>query len=291
MTRLRRNVVPLVVVLMALAVGIALGAGPLSDLGASPPQAAAQPQPEADPGPDDRAAYADAFAGSVGPGLYADRLHGHAVVLLTLPGADEEVAEGLTDQVRQAGTRVIGRYGLRRTLVDPGSKGLVDTLGAQLVTQLGPEVVTADATTYDRIGQLLGRAVATSDQGSALDQGKVASLRASLHGAGLLALPEDDPGVAPLVLVLTGKDVDPTVLDGLTAGLAAVARGVVVAGPTADAALAALRSSPPSRPVATVDGTDTTAGRVAAVLTLVHVLTTPGGSFGASGSDAPVPLG
>ncbi|MEO6510770.1 MAG: copper transporter, partial [Nocardioides sp.] len=229
MSRLRRQVIPFVVVAMALAVGIALGAGPLSDLGSSPPKAAAEPQvPQADPAAEDREAYDDAFAGTVAQSLYAGRLHGHAVVLVTLPGADDAVVGALTDQVRAAGTRVIGTYGLRRTMVDARQKTLVDTLGSQLVTQLGSDVVTADATTYDRIGQLLGRAIAMTTQGSALDQAKVASLRASLHGAGLLALPEGEPGLAPLVLLVTGKAVEQPVLDGLASGLAGVAKGVVV---------------------------------------------------------------
>jgi hypothetical protein len=291
-TRLRRQLVPFVVLVMAVAVGIALGAGPLSDLGTSPPKAAAHPpQPTVDTAAQDRATYADAFAGTVSQGLYAGRLHGHAVVVLTLPGADDDVVDALTEQVRQAGTQVIGSYGLRRTLVDPTRKALVDTLGTQLVAQLGADVVTADATTYDRIGQLLGRAVSTASRKTGMDPAKVSSLRASLHGAGLLALPEDEPGLAPLVLVVTGSEVDAPVMNGLVSGLAAVAKGVVVAGPTKDADITTLRSAPPTRPVATVDGTDTGAGQVAAVLALIHVLATPGGSFGASGSDAPAPLG
>jgi hypothetical protein len=291
-TRLRRQLVPFVVLMMAVAVGIALGAGPLSDLGTSPPKAAAHPpQPTVDTAAQDRATYADAFAGTVSQGLYAGRLHGHAVVVLTLPGADDDVVDALTEQVRQAGTQVIGSYGLRRTLVDPTRKALVDTLGTQLVAQLGADVVTADATTYDRIGQLLGRAVSSASRKTGMDPAKVSSLRASLHGAGLLALPEDEPGLAPLVLVVTGSEVDAPVMNGLVGGLAAVAKGVVVAGPTKDADITTLRSAPPTRPVATVDGTDTAAGQVAAVLALIHVLATPGGSFGASGSDAPAPLG
>ena len=292
MTRVRRNVVPLVVVVMALAVGIALGAGPLSDLGSSPPKAAAEPPPVPDTAGDEAAAYADAFAGTVAQSLYAGRLHGHPVALVALPGADDDVVAALTEQVRLAGTRVIGTYGVRRALLDPNEKTLVDTLGIQLVGQLGADVVTPDATTYDRIGQLLGRAVATTSKSAALDQAKVASLRASLHGAGLLAQTEEgEPNLAPLVLVVTGNEVEQPILGGLVAGLAAVAKGVVVAGPSGSGGIAALRSQPPVRPVATVDGTDTATGRVAAVLALVHVLATPGGSFGASGTDGSVPLG
>ena len=289
---IRRLLVTFVAIVMAMAAGIALGGGPLSDIGRTPSQAAAPPaEPAADPQDEARAAYADAFAAGVAPGLYADRLHGHPVTIVTLPGADAEDVEALTAQVQAAGTRVIATYALRRGLVDTGEKTLVDTLGLQLVEQLGADVVSADATTYDRIGQLIGHAVSAAKRSEAMDPARVASLRASLQGAGLVAVPDGEPNLAPLVLVVSGKEVEQPVLAGLVAGLAAVARGVVVAGPTGDASIAALRAAPPVRPVATVDGTETAAGQVASILALVHVLTTPGGSFGASGADSPVPLG
>ena len=293
---IRRLIVTFVAIVMAMAAGIALGGGPLSDIGRTPSQAAAPPaQPAADPQDEARAAYADAFAAGVAPVLYANRLHGHPVTIVTLPGADAEDVEALTAQVQAAGTQVIATYALRRALVDTGEKTLVDTLGLQLVEQLGADVVTADATTYDRIGQLIGHAVSAAKRSEAMDPARVASLRASLQGAGLVAQRDDqadgEPNLAPLVLVVTGKEVEQPVLAGLVAGLAAVARGVVVAGPTGDVSLAGLRAAPPVRPVATVDGTETAAGQVASTLALVHVLTTPGGSFGASGADSPVPLG
>ena len=46
-----------------------------------------------------------------------------------------------------------------------------------------------------------------------------------------------------------------------------------------------------TRHVTTVDGSETSAGRVAAVLGLVRSWKTQGGAFGASGSDGSVPLG
>ena len=212
-------------------------------------------------------------------------------MLLTLPGADQGVVESLAVEVQAAGTQVVATYGLKRALVDPGEKTLVDTLGLQLVEQLGDGVVTADATTYDRIGQLIGTAVAAKKLSAGMEPAKLASLRASLQGAGLLAVPEGDPGIAPMVLVVTGSEVAQPMLSGVVAGLAAVARGVVVAGPIGDPGIAALRSEPPVRPVATVDGTDTPPGRVATILTLVHAVDSPGGSYGASGADGPIPLG
>jgi hypothetical protein len=289
---IRRLLVSFVAIATALAAGIALGGGPLSDIGRTPSQAAPPPeQPDVDPLAQASAAYADAFAGSVASSLYAGQLHGHPVALLTLPGADPDVVEALATEVRAAGTQVVATYGLKRALVEPGEKTLVDTLGLQLVEQLGAGVVTADATTYDRIGQLIGRSVAAEQPSTAMDAAKVASLRASLKGAGLMAVPEGDPNVAPMVLVVSGAEVEQPVLSGIVAGLAAVARGVVVAGPTGDASLGALRAEPPLRAVATVDGTDTATGRVATILTLVHTVTAPGGSYGASGTDGPAPLG
>jgi hypothetical protein len=287
-----RLLISFIAIVAALAAGIALGGGPLSDIGRTPSQAAPPPQtPDVDPQAQARAAYAEAFAGGVAQSLYAGRLHGHPVVLLTLPGTAPDVVESLAVEVRAAGTQVIASYGLKRALLDPGEKTLVDTLGLQLVEQLGAEVVTADATTYDRIGQLIGKAVAAQKRSTAMEAAKVASLRASLQGAGLMAVPDGDPNVAPMVLVVAGAEVEQPVLSGIVAGLAAVARGVVVAGPTGDASIAALRAEPPIRPVATVDGTDTAPGRVATILTLVHAVATPGGSYGASGTDGPLPLG
>ncbi len=174
---IRRRLITLVALVAALAAGIALGGGPLSDVGRPAPRAEAAAPPPTDPLADDRAAFADAFAGDLGPGLYAGRLHAHPVVLLTLPGADPDTVAALTEQVQAAGTQVIASYGLKRTLVDPEEKTLVDTLGLQLVTQLGSDVVTADATTYDRMGQLVGRAVSATKR-SAATRGREARLAA-----------------------------------------------------------------------------------------------------------------
>jgi hypothetical protein len=288
---IRRLTVWLVVIVTALAAGIALGGGPLSDIGDAPSQAATPPAKHTDPLADARAEFADAFPGSVGTELYAGRLAGQAVAVLTLPGADQELVDQLSNEVAAAGGEVSGAYALKRALLDVGEKTLVDTLGEQIVEQLGGDMVSADATTYDRIGQLIGRAVAARSEKSALAAGKVASLRASLKGARLLGVPDDEPQLASLVLVVTGHAVEPLILQGLVSGLAAAPLGVVVAGPTLDPGLASLRAEPPSRPVTTVDGTDVPAGRVATTMALVAAVTAPGGSFGASGSDGPVPLG
>ena len=69
MIRSRSYAVPLIAVLLALATGIALGAGPLTDTGSS-----ASPVP----GPGRRlpSGYSDAFASSVAARLYAGACRG-----------------------------------------------------------------------------------------------------------------------------------------------------------------------------------------------------------------------
>lgn len=288
---IRRLIVWFVVIVTALAAGIALGGGPLSDVGPTPSEAAPAATERVDPLVAARAEYADRFADALAPELYDAGLDGQSVAVLILPGADAGTVDELTSEVAAAGGEVTGTFALQRGLVDAGEKSLVDTLGIQVVDQLGEEVVTSDTTTYDRIGQLLGRAVAARSEKKSLARAKVSSLRASLDGAGLVGMPEGDPPLASLVLVVTGDEVEQPVLTGLVNGLAAAPLGLVVAGPAEDSGVAELRAEPLSRPVTTVDGTDTPAGRVTAVLALVRSIEDPAGSFGASGSDGPVPLG
>jgi hypothetical protein len=206
-----------------------------------------------------------------------------------MPGAEGDVVSDLGAQVEAAGGTVTSTYDVQPTLTDGSKKSLVDALGSQLMTQLGSGAVTADAPTYERLGQLLGLAVAGDDLPSA----DADSIRQSLAGAELMTSPEISAR-APVVLVVLGDDVDPAILSGLVSGLAAKATGVVVVGDTASATpagdLAALRDEPAADEVATVDGADTPLGQVTAVLALIRSLSVQGGSFGASGADGAVPL-
>lgn len=282
----RHHVVSLVAVFLALAVGVTLGGGPLSELGRdSEPTATTSTRQHAT---GRAASYADAFAKASAKTLYADRLRDHDVSVVTLPGADRKIVSALNAQVEAAGGTVAGVYDVQAPLVDASEKSLVDTLGSQLMTQLG-SAVSADASTYDRLGQLLGLAMAATD----LSPEDAVSIRQSLAGAELMNSP-GEAGRTPLVLVVLGDHVDDSILSGLMSGLAAKATGVVVAGDAASGTkgdLEALRAQPAAEKVATVDGTESVLGQVTAVLALARSLTQQGGSFGASGSDGTVPLG
>jgi hypothetical protein len=283
----RHHIVSLVSVFLALAVGVALGGGPLSDLGRDDKPASATTTQQATT--ERTASYGDDFATASAATLYAGGLREHPVSILTMPGADGDVVSALGAQVEAAGGTVAATYDAQPTLTDVSKKSLVDALGSQLMTSLGSGAVAANAPTYDRLGQLMGLAITTGD----LSSTDATSVRESLTGAELLTAP-DDATRAPVVLVVLGDDVDPSILSGLVSGLAAKATGVVVAGDAASATaagdLGALRAEPTADDVGTVDGVDTPLGQVTTVLALIRSFDVPGGSFGASGSDGAVPL-
>lgn len=285
MISFRNYVVTLVAVFLALAAGVALGGGPLSDLGRSK-----EPTPAAATGPASASTSGDAFAGAVASRLYANGLANRQVAVVTGPGVSSTVTTALSQQVAAAGGRVSATYALGSQLVDAGQRSLVDTLGSQLSTQL-KGAVDKGVSTYPRAGQLLGVAVATTDSSGQQPGGTVAAVRQSLVAAKLLSVPRGTPRTAPLVLVVLGDKLDQPIADGLLQGLAARARGVVVVADTGSADLAGLAIDGVTQQVATVDGTETTAGQVAAVCALIRSWKTPGGSFGASGADGVVPLG
>ena len=284
MIRSRVYAVPLVAVLLALATGIALGAGPLTTTRSS-----ADPAPGTESAAPD-ARYSDLFAASVAAKLYGGGLSRRPVAVVTLPGADPATVSALTSQIKLAGGTVAATYPVGAQMVDAEQKSLVDTLGLQLGRQLHGQIA-AHTSTYPRIGQLLAVAVATRNASVGQQTADVSAVRQSLVAAHLLGVPPGTPPTAPLVLVVMGDEVDQAIADGLLTGLATDARGVVAVGPTGAANVSALATDGVTRHVTTVDGAETSAGRVASVLALIRSWSKQGGAYGASGSDGSVPLG
>lgn len=305
MISFRHHLVTLVSVFLALAIGVVLGGGPLSEVGRGAGDEADRKAVSAQQRAADATSavsYADTFATTVAPAVYADGLAGRDVAIVTLPGAETEVVEGLTAQVGAAKGRMTGVHTLQEAMLDPSEKSLVDTLGSQLVTQAGGDAAAPDATTYERIGELLGRGIATkSIEGEPVDETGQEILD-SLGGAGLAKPAAGATERAPLVLVVlgdepAGQDEDQAgndaILAGLSRGLRAAAAGVVVVGSTAsgeEGQLGRLREDEVAAQLATVDGVERALGQVTAVQALIRVLGRSAGSFGASGSDGAVPL-
>lgn len=299
----RHHLVSLVAVFLALAVGVVLGGGPLSEVGRAEPASATT-----DAGADLGAASGEAFAAAAAPVVLRDRLRSRGVVVVTLPGADEEVLASLGTRIDEAGGRVAATYAVEEALLAPGEKALVDTLGSQLRTQYAEAEVDATAPTYERIGELLGLAVASADPAGEPAEPRSASLVDSLTGGGLVSVVQGTDRRVPLVLVVGGTGTGTgsagaeesdevatdAILGGLLTGLRRSATGVVLAGTTASGAegtLGRLRAEDALGEVSTVDGVETVVGQVSAVLALGRALEGEAGDFGASGADGAVPLG
>ncbi len=132
----RHHIVSLVAVFLALAVGIALGGGPLSDLGRDDRPAAAATHDKRPTAPVcgvRRRVRDRERRGRCTPNGLSDR----TVSVVTLPGADADAISALGAQVEAAGGTVAGTYDVQPALTDAAEKSLVDTLGSQLADQLG----------------------------------------------------------------------------------------------------------------------------------------------------------
>ncbi len=283
MTLVRRHLVGALVVVLALAVGITLGAGPLQLDDAAPTSTSPAKTDDVPTGP-----TGDDVAAAAAPAVLGSRLDGRSVAVLAAPGADAETLESVTAAIESADGSVSGTWRLTEALTSPSEKALVETLGTQLVEQLEGKAAEEDAPGYERIGQLIGSALATRrTEATAPDQDAL-TIRQSMAAAELVRGGEGDARLSPLLLVVLGQDLDDFVVGGVVEGLAARSAGVVVTGPDREGDLTVLDGL---GLVPTVDGSDGEAGRLAAVLALRQVEESPVGSYGASGTDGLLPLG
>jgi outer membrane murein-binding lipoprotein Lpp len=305
---LRYHAVSIAAVFLALAVGVVLGAGGVSDrmLAALSTQRddlsgqVARLTAERDALAAQQRA-ADEFAGRVGPaavhGLLADQ-----TVALVVDGADPADHNAVTALVEQAGGRVTGQVELTDAVGDPARADQLRELTAQLLPT-GAQLPAA-SDTGSLVGGLLGGILVARDGAAQVARDQADSVLTGLTTTGFLR-PDDVPGPANLVLVLTGgakPGVDAADAAAVTARLAAeldrVGAGAVLAGrsgsadPTgpvgvarADAQVAAALS--------TVDDVDSGSGRVATVLALKEQLEGRAGRYGsgdgASDGATPVP--
>ena len=284
MTLVRRHLVGAVALVMALAIGIALGSGPLSHESLMPSGAEpARPHVKADTGP-----TADDVAAAAAPAVYGARLEGRTVALLSTPGVERATLGALQAGIEASNGSVTARWAAGQALVGAGEKALVDTLGSQLLEQLDGHGADPATSAYERMGQLLGTAIATRDPDGAVPGSEATTIRQSIDAASLLSYDGDEPRQTPLVLLVLGDDLDDNIVEGLVAGIATRASGIVVAAPGRDSDLSTLEDL---GTVTTVDGVSGATGRLAAVLALARAEENPGGSYGASGADGVLPLG
>jgi hypothetical protein len=302
---MRPRLIGLAVLVLAIALGMALGAGPLQHDASQRSRAAdAQAARLAATGRQvaqlaalsrAAAAYDDATASSAVRGT----LTGRGVALVALPGADPATLTALRTLLATAGAQVTADVLLGAQSVTGSSRQLVEALTSQMVAQAQLSAPTSDDG-YQRFGLLLARAIgipsSTHTATTAYDATALA-IMAGFQTAGLVSSAKVSSRAA-LVLVVAGTPARPGAASAqnsipvsiLRAMAAAV--GTVVAGPGRAAlpwgVVGSLRSGSPG--MSTTDSSELTRGRVAAVLALAALTRGVIGNYGAVGQvDGPIP--
>lgn len=277
---LTRHLSTLTAVVLALATGIALGAGPLAAAGKEALRTDA-PVRSVVQRPDH---YGDQYAAATARRVLGSSLGGQTVSLLVAPGADQRAVAGLRAMIGYAGGRSTV-WNLGDSLVSGNETALVDTLGQQMIKQSKTLRIDPALTAYPRMGRLIARSVATVHGTDVAADQATADLRASLSGAELMRGSARQGRASAVVLVL-GRDVNDDVLAGLLSGLAPGSATTVVVAPGRAGDLAVASDV---EGVATVDSIDRAESQVATVLAIAQRV--QDGDFGASGTDGPAPLG
>jgi len=298
MVSFRYHLVSVGAVLLALAAGVVLGAGPLSTKVSS----ALTPTPTTHPtasGPSLAALKAslaadDAYVAATSRTLIAGQLHRTRVVLVVAPGTPQSLTASVTRTLAQAGAVVTGSVALTPSWTDPTHATVLDGITTQLAP---PSTATGTGNGAGQAAAALAAALLTrhsyalgqpSDTATALLAGLV-------QGGFVTRTGSPDQAASLAVFLAPATTSDPAALLPLMTALRVAGSGVVVVAPTGSAqpgaVLAAVRVDPATRVlVSTVDSGDQLTGRVALVLALAQQKAGGHGQYGfGPGADAPLP--
>lgn len=276
MITFRYHLVSIAAVLLALAAGVALGAGALDGRFSSD-----RSEGSASGGDSALASFEDGYAARTATGLIEGTLDDRSVVLLTLPGAREDEVAGVRSNLEKAGATVTGAIALTPKLLDPANRQFAESVSREAAPD-------GNGDGYARVGAALGRSV-LGGPGKNLDE--TARTLSSAFAEGGLTSATDAPDVfAGQAVVVTGPSRigDSTeVLAGLLRSLAGSGSGLLVAGPSTASreggAVDVVRRE--ASKVSTLDVTDSAAGRAVAALALARVAAGESGAWGTPRSD------
>jgi len=296
----RYHVVSLVAVMLALAVGIALGGGPLQrtpddDSSGGDTQTLVSAQAELAQ-LEQGTAFADDYTDQTADGVLDQALEDRAVTLLLLPGADDADVTQLTEMVDRAGGTVTARAALGEKLIDVGNRQLVSELAAQMASSAEDDLdLPADVSGYEQMGALMAHALVSHKAAGDDVDGTGESVLAGLTAADLLTGADAIDARGSLVLVVAGepygsadeRDGAGSIVSSLLSVLDEHCDGVVLVGPVASSAedglVGTVRADPTtSDVVSTVDAVERTAGAVTAVLALREEADGKSGHYGTS---------
>jgi copper transport outer membrane protein MctB len=288
---LRSHAISLAAVFLALAVGVALGSGLLSDTVLSGLRDDKQElQNQIDGLTDQKNALneklsaAGEFDSQMSPRILHDSIAGKSVAVFRTPDAEDDDVDALTRMVEQAGGTVTGTVSLTEEFVDANSAEKLLSVVNSPIVPAGAQLSTTSVDQGSQAGDLLGitllinrdpRVPAVNDQ-------QRDTVLTALRDTGFLTY-ADRVGAANTALLVTGGGLgDDAGNKGATvarfaAGLAPHGSGTVIAGrggaASGTAAVAVTRSDPAlTSSVSTVDDVDAASGRITTVLALQDLI-------------------
>lgn len=275
----RRRLLTAGAVLFALAVGIALGAGPLNGPGEILPGLPTRGQSSAAV-----ASFEAAFVDRTSTDLLGGALDGRAVVVLAVEGADPDEVERIRDALKSAGARITGSRTLTAKLLDPANRQFAEGVARQSAGEV--PAVTKGTDSYQRIGAALARALINPAKGT--PDGTAETIWSAFEQGDFVSGQAPRAYADTAVVVTSGERSSSasTVLAGLARALDAAAQGTVVAGPSpsglAGGAVAEVRSGAGS---STVDVTESAAGSLLVALALKRDVDDKPGAWGTPRSE------
>jgi len=292
MISLRAHAISLAAVFVALAIGVALGSGLLSNTVLSGLRDDKKDlQHQIDTLNEDKNALneklnaAGEFDALMSPRMLRDTLAGKTVVLFRTPDASDSDVETLTRLIGQAGGTVTGTVELTEQFVTANQADKLLSVVNSPIVPAGKQLSTTLVDQGSQAGDLLGISLLVNRDPKVpiVDDTQRNTVLTALRDTGFIAYGNEQIGAANTALVVTGGDLGEDAGNrGVTvarfaAGLAPHGSGTVLVGrdgsATGTAAVAVTRADPAMRgAVSTVDDIDTESGRITSVLALAELL-------------------
>ncbi|CAM3936105.1 copper transporter [Mycobacterium senriense] len=303
MISLRQHALSLAAVFLALAVGVVLGSGFLSDTLLSSLRDEKRDLNTQISGLNDqknvlneKLSAANNFDTQLAGRMVHDALGGKTVVVFRTPDATDDDVAAVSKFVGQAGGTVTGTVSLTQEFVEANSAEKLQTVVNSSVLPAGQQLSTKLVDQGSQAGDLMGIALLANANPAvpAVDDVQRNTVLAALRDTGFITYQATDHmGAANAALVVTGGSLPPDAgnkgvsVARFSAALAPHGSGTLLAGrdgsATGGAAVAVTRADAGmNSAVSTVDDADAAPGRITAVLGLHDLLS--GGHAGQYGT-------
>jgi hypothetical protein len=308
---LRTHAISLAAVFLALAVGVALGSGLLSNTVLSglrddkhEMQNEINSLTDQTNALNEKLSAAGEFDAQMSPRILRDTLAGKSVVVFRTPDANDDDVDALSRVVGQAGGTISGTVSLTQEFVDANSAEKLLSVVNSSIVPAGAQLSTASVDQGSQAGDLLGVALLIKKDPAApvVNDAQRDTVLAALRDTGFVTYGNDHIAAANTAMIVTGGGLgDDAGNRGATvarfaAALAPHGSGTVLTGRDGSASgtapVAVTRADAGlSSAVSTVDDVDAEAGRITSVLAL-HDLVNGGrpGQFGIGHGAASVTI-